>query len=93
MNDKINDTSESIKKKLESMNKKELMEKIEVDDTKPGKIKRTFYLTHYSNNKLNRVNAKMMLNGERVSLSDLIEKAIDALYDIEMSKRVKNFKA
>jgi hypothetical protein len=92
MNDKLNDTSDSISQKLESMKKKPKKEKIEFDDTKPGKIKRTFYLTHYSNNKLNRINAKMLVKGDKISLSELIEKAIDSLYDIEMSERVKNFR-
>lgn len=92
MNDKISDTSDSISQKLSSMKRKPKREKIEFDDSKPGKIKRTFYLTHYSNNKLNRINAKMLVKGEKSSLSELIEKAIDALYDIEMSERVKNFR-
>lgn len=91
MKDKLDETGDSISEKLNSMRKPK-KEKIEFDDTKPGKIKRTFYLTHYSNNKLNRINAKMLVKGDKISLSELIEKAIDSLYDIEMSERVKNFR-
>lgn len=91
MNNKLDETGDSISEKLNSMRKPK-KEKIEFDDTKPGKIKRTFYLTHYSNNKLNRINAKMLVKGDKISLSELIEKAIDSLYDIEMSERVKNFR-
>lgn len=79
MNDKIKDTSNSIKGKLSAMKRKPKKEKIECDESKQGKIKRTFYLNHYSNNKLNRISAKLIVNGEKVSLSSLIEKAIDSL--------------
>lgn len=87
--DKVEEARESISEKLKQFGKKKKKEKIEFDDTKPGKTKRTFYLTHYSNNKLNRINAKMLVKGDKVSLSDLIERAIDALYDVEMGERIR----
>jgi len=44
------------------------------------KKKRTFYLTHESNDKLNKITARMMIRGDKVTFSDIIEKAIDELY-------------
>lgn len=63
--------------------------KIKFDDTSPGKVKRTFYLSHHANNKLNRISAKMMVKGDKVSLSELIEKSIEKLYEEEMNERFR----
>lgn len=95
MKKKPEETHESISNRLKNFGKKPIKEKkeaVEIEDSSPKKTKRTFYLSHYSNSKLNRINAKMLVKGEKTSLSDIIEKAIDSLYDIEMSERAKNFK-
>lgn len=73
----------------EEIEKPKREKKINFDDSAPGKVKRTFYLTNEANNKLNRINAKMMIKGDKVSLSNLIEQAIEKFYDLEMNERFR----
>lgn len=90
-------TGDSIKKKLsESIQEKEkeeikLEHSSESEPDENSKKKRTFYLSQYSNDKLNKLHAKMIIQGNKGSISEIIEKAIDKLYESEMSAHVKNW--
>lgn len=90
-------TGDSIKKKLSESVNEEKKEEVklepsvkEVDEN--AKKKRTFYLSQYSNDKLNKIHAKMLVQGRKSSISEIIEKSIDKLYEEEMSAHVKNWR-
>lgn len=90
MNDKPKKKREAIRIRLSKAGQKPKKKKISIDDSTPTKTKRTFYLADYSNDKLNLIYAKMIVRREKSSISSLIEKSIDLLYEIEMSEPVKN---
>jgi len=90
-------TGDSIKKKLSESIKEEEKEEVKLEPSskneqdETAKKKRTFYLSQYSNDKLNKLHAKMVIQGNKGSISEIIEKAIDKLYETEMSAHVKNW--
>lgn len=90
---RLENTGKSIKDKLKKMDQS--LEKIsqnksdvEKKENPFGKVKRTFYLNYHCSNKLDKLRAKMLVEGRKISISDIVEKAIDLFYDKEMNEKL-----